>query len=293
MTDLAGKVVLVTGAGGGFGQVMASQLLAAGSELVLADVDAHALRGRTSVALQVAGQEHNAERILGYVEADLATSEGPVTLYSAARTVAPRIDVLVNNAGMAMSGRFLDVPRERWEALLQVNLLAAMRLTALFVPEMVERRSGHIVNMSSVAGLVGAPGLVAYSVSKFGLRGLTESLAGELRPFGVSVTGVYPFFARTPILDSPHYGSAPRGTLPAWLIDDPAMVMRAMVRGIERNRVHVYPGATARLVDTLRRVAPWVLPAMPGRDLTRGEVGLSAEQAAEAQPASGSGTSPA
>jgi short-subunit dehydrogenase len=160
---------------------------------------------------------------------------------------------------MAMSGWFLDVPRERWEALLQVNLLAAMRLAALFAPGMVARGSGHIVNISSVAGFIGTPGLAAYSTAKFGLRGFSEALALELRPHSVCVTGVYPFFAKTPILESPHYGAMPRGTLPDRMVHDPDRVMAVVLRGIQRNATHVYPDPTARVLNVLQHVAPWLV----------------------------------
>ena len=104
-------------------------------------------------------------------------------------------------AGIAVLGPQLAVPRDRWETLMQVNLLAPMRLCNGLVPGMVERGSGHIVNISSLAGWVGSHGMSAYCASKFGLRGFGESLAADLEGTGVNVTNVYPCFSRTPILD--------------------------------------------------------------------------------------------
>jgi NAD(P)-dependent dehydrogenase (short-subunit alcohol dehydrogenase family) len=262
MTTLSGKVVLVTGAAGGFGQSLTKLLLGAGSRLVLADLDEQVLRERSALTLKAAGIEHLGDNVLGYVGADLAIPDGPQRLFEACQAVAPEADILINNAGMAMSGWFLDVPRERWEALLQVNLLAAMRLTELFAPAMVRRGGGHVVNISSVAGFVGTPGLAAYSTAKFGLRGFSEALAAELKRHGVQVTGVYPFFARTPILNSPHFGAMPRGSLPDRMLYDPDRVMAAVLRGIERNATHIYPDPTARLLDVLQRIAPWLVRRM-------------------------------
>lgn len=142
---------------------------------------------------------------------------------------------------------------------MQVNLLAPMRLTAALLPAMTARRSGHIVNMASVAGLVGPPGLSAYSASKFGLRGFSESLHADMRQHNVDVTVVYPFYARTPILQSPQYGPSP-GSLPDWLLYEPAFVAAAVLDGVRRRKLHVYSGAIPRWIDLLNRVAPWLLP---------------------------------
>lgn len=259
MTALRWRTVLITGAAGGFGQSLAKQLVAAGSRLVLADLDAEVLRARTTATLAGAGLADHAGVVLGYLAADLATPDGADRLYAECVAVVPEIDILINNAGVAMSGAFLATPRACWETLLQVNLHAPLRLVALWAPAMVARGSGHIVNISSVAGLVGTPGLAAYSTAKFGLRGFTEALAAELRPHGVRVTGVYPFFARTPILKSPHFGDEPPPKLPARLVSGADEVMAAVLRGIERDAVHVYPTRTARVTDVLRRVAPGVL----------------------------------
>lgn len=264
MTALSRTTILITGAAGGFGQSFVKHLLAKGARLVLADLDQQTLADRTALTLKAAGLDHLAGNILGHVAADLATPEGAQALYDAARGLAPQVDILINNAGIAMSGWFLDVPRDRWETLMQVNLLATMRLTALFAPDMVQRRSGHIVNLSSVAGFIGVPGLAAYSTAKFGLRGFSDALAGELGPHGVHVTAVFPYFARTPILDSPHFGSMPRQTLPDRALYDADTVIAAVVRGIERDSRHVYPGATPRVLNVLQRVAPWLV-----RRLTR------------------------
>ncbi|HEY7780302.1 MAG TPA: SDR family NAD(P)-dependent oxidoreductase [Ktedonobacterales bacterium] len=259
MTALFGRTVLITGAAGGFGQCLVRQLLVAGSQVVLADLDREELSARTTATLERAGLASRAGAVAGYLAADLATPAGADALRDQCVAVAPTIDILINNAGMAMSGTFLATPRDRWETLLQVNLLAPLRLVALFAPAMVARGSGHIVNISSVAGLVGTPGLAAYSTAKFGLRGFTEALAEELHPRGVKVTGVYPFFARTPILRSPHYGDGAPPRLPARLVSGPDEVIAATLRGIERDAVHVYPTSVARVIDVLRRVAPGLL----------------------------------
>jgi short-subunit dehydrogenase len=137
-----------------------------------------------------------------------------------------------------------------------------MRLISLFAPQMIERRSGHIVNISSLAGWIGSPGLGAYSAAKFGLRGFGESLGDELRPFNIQVTTVYPFFSKTPILDSPQYGTLKGAELPDRLLSKPEDVIRNVVRGIERNQRHVFPDPTARTLHWIKRLFPSLLPLL-------------------------------
>lgn len=256
MESFAGHVALITGAAGGFGQSLIRQLLPLGARLLLADIDREALAARTRETLKSASMEQHAEQLLGYFAADLATPNGPDALMAAIAPVASQLDILINNAGIAQSGHFSDIPQDAWERLMQVNLLAPMRLTALALPGMLNRRHGHIANISSVAGLIGVPTLAPYSTAKFGLRGFSEALAADVRPSGVYVTVIFPFFTRTPILDSPHYGPPLSSTLPDWLISDPDAVMRALVRGMRRHRLHVYPGALPHALNLWERLTP-------------------------------------
>jgi NAD(P)-dependent dehydrogenase (short-subunit alcohol dehydrogenase family) len=256
MTDLAGKTVLITGAGGGFGLEMVRQFRAAGATLMLTDVSEAALRD----ASDAAGSD-----LAASVVADLSTAEGcdAVAGIGAPSGVAP--DILVNNAGMAVAGRLDHVPRERWETLMQLNLLAPMRLCDRFLPAMVERGSGHIVNISSIAGWIGSQGLSSYCASKFGLRGFGESLASELKGTGVHVTNVYPCFSRTAILDSPQYGYEERRGVPEYLVSEPADVVARVIAGVRRDSRHVFPDRHARVIHYVTRFLPWLVPLLDRR----------------------------
>ena len=256
MTHLSEKTVLITGAGGGFGQHMTRQFRDAGSKLVLTDIDDRALRGSVEDAGDV---------LLASVAADLSTEEGCGVIAGtcSAKGIAP--DVLVNNAGIGFAGRLDHVPRERWETLMQLNLLAPMRLCNLFLPDMIKRGSGHIVNISSLAGWVGTEGMTAYCASKFGLRGFGESLSADLKNTGVNVTNVYPCFSRTPILDSAQYGYGERRAVPEYLISEPADVVAQIIRGIQRDRLHVFPDKHARRIHYIKRLVPWLIPLIDRR----------------------------
>jgi short-subunit dehydrogenase len=142
---------------------------------------------------------------------------------------------------MSVPGRFLDIPKEQWYSVLHVNLIAPMELTAHFLPEMIKRRSGHIVNIASVASYIATPGLSAYCTSKFGLRGLSDSIAIDVRPYEIDVTTIYPLFARTGILDAQYYGVKPQGNIPNFLFYEPDFIIAKLVKSIKRRKRSVYP----------------------------------------------------
>ena len=256
MTDPASKTVLITGAGGGFGRHMVQQFRAAGARLVLTDLSDEALKPVVDDA---------GDSLVAAFAADLSTETGCAAVASqcAERGIVP--DILVNNAGIAFAGRADHVPQDRWESLIQLNLLGPMRLCALFVPEMIERGSGHIVNISSVAGWLGARGMASYCASKFGLRGFGESLSSDLQGTGVYVTNVYPSFSQTPILDSPQYGYEQKRTVPPHLVSNPAHVVERMIAGVRRKKLHVFPDKYARATYYLLRFAPWLMPILDRR----------------------------
>ena len=259
MTDLSGKTVLVTGACGGIGKHLVDQLLRRQCRLIATDIDADRLTGLDDAARGSQGG------IVMACVADLSLAEGCSELVDQCERAGLAPDVLINNAGIAFAGRHDHVPRDKWERLMQLNLLAPMRLTSAFVPRMVPRGGGHIVNISSLAGWVGAPNLSAYVASKFALRGFGESLAAELRAQNIQVSNVYPSFTRTPILDSDQFGMGKRKRVPEHMIPEPADSVANIIRGIERNRMHIFPDRTALRVHYLQRFIPWMIPIMNRR----------------------------
>jgi uncharacterized protein len=259
MTNIEGKTILITGAAGGFGQQFTRQSLAAGSKLILTDRQGTSLEA----CAQMLHEEVGSGEIVQCIEADISTPEGCATL---AQSVFQAPDILINNAGVGNFGRFDEVPPNEWERLMQVNLLAPMRLIAAFVPDMIERRSGHIVNISSIAGWIGSEGLAAYSASKYGLRGFSESLLQELAPHNIHVTTVFPFYSRTPILNSPRYGSLTAADLPDRLTSDPAQVVREVMEGVRLNKAHVFPDPTAQRLHWIKRLVPRLIPILMGRN---------------------------
>ena len=255
MTILHNATILLTGAAGGFGQEMIRQFLGVNGRLILTDMNQAAL---AETAQSIASTITTGE-IIACFATDLATVAGCQRLYQFYQSLDLPLDVLVNNAGVATYGRFDETPADQWERLIQVNLLAPMRLIHLFMPDMIRRGQGHIVNMASIAGWAGTAGLATYTTSKYGLRGFSEALAEELAPHRVRVSAVYPFFSRTPILDSPRFGSLQPRALPDNMVSDPTDVIHEVIRGIEQNKQHIFPDRTARRIHILKRYLPGLL----------------------------------
>ncbi len=259
MTDLNNAVVLITGASGGFGRQMTRQFLAAGSRLLLTDIDAASLDSLTAELQTDSGQ------ILGSVAADLVDEVGCRKLFDGVHACGRHPDILINNAGIGVGGRFDHVPSARWEQVVQINLLAPMRLCYQFLPQMIDRGSGHIVNISSLAGWVGASGISSYCATKFGLRGFGDALAADLAECGINVSTVYPFFSRTPILNSEQFGYETRRTIPDEMVTDPADVVAEIIRGVKINRRDIFPDKMSRRIHYLKRFAPWTMPLIERR----------------------------
>ncbi len=243
------KVVLLTGANGGLGAELARKLAEGGARVILSDV-ARPARGADP-------------RALAFIPADLRRKDAPRRLAARALGVAGELDVLINNAGIATIGDFADTPDERWQEVLEVNLLAPMRLARCVIPHMVARRSGHIVNVSSIGGHVALPRTAPYVASKWGLRGFGAALHAELAEHRVRVTNVYPSFTRTPILASERFGfTSARTELPGALLDEPAAVVAAALDGVARGELHVFPSLRSRALGELTRVAPGAAAAL-------------------------------
>ena len=194
MKPLENKIALVTGAARGIGQAIALQLAADGADLALADV-------QSDWVAETAGKV----RALGRRAETYAmnVAEGAAVAEAVAKVAADfgRIDVLVNNAGITRDTLLIRMSEEDWDAVLGVNLKGAFLATKAVAKIMMKQRSGSIVNIASVVGVMGNPGQVNYSASKGGLIAMTRTLAKELGSRNVRVNAVAPGFIRTAMTD--------------------------------------------------------------------------------------------
>ena len=257
MTHLANAVILITGANGGFGQEFTRQLLEAGSRLILTDIDEEKL----SSQVEKIKAEVGTGEIITCIGEDLSHSQGCNNLYQQVKALDIAVDILMNNAGIGLFGRMDEVPNDEWEKLMQVNLLSPMRLTRLFIKDMIDRQQGHIVNISSLAGWVGTAGMAHYDSSKFGLRGFSEALYQEVKPYNIKVSAVYPFFSRTPIIKSKGYGTLAENYdgFPENLATNPHDVISKTIKGIIKNKRAIFPDKQALIIHLLKRYFPQLL----------------------------------
>jgi 3-oxoacyl-[acyl-carrier protein] reductase len=185
MISLKGKTALITGAGRGIGRATAIALAKEGVHL--------GLIGLTMSNLEkVTAELEQYDVNISAATADVADLEAVHQAVEHIKTDLGSIDILINNAGIAKFGGFLDLTPEEWGNIVQVNLMGVYNVTRAVLPEMIERKSGDIVNISSTAGQKGAPVTSAYSASKFAVLGLTESLMLEVRKHNIRVTALTP-----------------------------------------------------------------------------------------------------
>lgn len=192
--DLTGRTVLVTGAGSGIGRETALAFARRGASLVICDVSKEGLDG-------TAGRIESLRRgdVSSHV-VDVADARQMADLADAVHERVPAVDVLMNNAGVAIGGGFLDTSLDDWSWILGVNLRGVIHGCRYFVPKMVERGAGgHVINVSSAAGYFATAELAAYSTTKFAVFGLSEALRDELAPHRIGVTTVCPGLINTPI----------------------------------------------------------------------------------------------
>ncbi|MFJ6852685.1 SDR family oxidoreductase [Streptomyces sp. NPDC091271] len=184
------KVVFVTGAGRGLGTDIARRALAAGHRVVATARDPQKV-------LDALGGER--EDLLA-LSLDITSADAATAAVQAATDKFGRIDVLINNAAMFQAGYFEEISDAQMRAQIETNLFGPMNVTRAVLPVMRKQRAGHVVTISSLAGVIGQEFCVAYAASKFGVEGWMESLRFDLEPFGIRTTIVEPGFFRTELL---------------------------------------------------------------------------------------------
>jgi short-subunit dehydrogenase len=255
----ADGTAVVTGAANGIGAALATGLADRGSHLVLVDRDAERLAG----VAETIGTAAPGRRIATYV-VDLADAAAATRIGETLREAHPDTTLLINNAGVALGGRFDQVSAAQFDTVMAVNFQAVVTLTRALLPVLIAHPGSHLVNVSSVFGIIAPAGQTAYCASKFAVRGFTESLRGELDPAGVGVTCVHPGGVRTGIARNAMVGTG----LPAdqWsagldrferiLTLDPAVAAARILQAIHRRRPRVLVGRDATLLDALARALP-------------------------------------
>ena len=191
MFDLSGKGALVTGASGGIGGAVARALHASGAAVALSGTRVDAL---DALMAELGGRA-------AVVPCDLSQAEAVDALFGAAEEALGQVDILVNNAGLTRDNLSMRMKDEEWQAVIEVNLTAAFRLSRAALKAMMRRREGRIIGITSVVGVTGNPGQANYAASKAGMIGMSKSLAAEVASRGITVNCVAPGFVETAMTD--------------------------------------------------------------------------------------------
>jgi len=245
VTDINRKTVLITGAGHGIGKIMAERIAALGAaKLIIFDINKDNL-DNAAKELREMGPEVYPK------VCDISDREAVYRCADEVHKEAGQVDILINNAGVVFTGEILDLPDDRHKKQVDVNLLGTLWMLKAFVPDMVDRNEGHIVNIASSAGMLAVPGMGIYCATKFALMGLTEALRGELlnHDSSVKVTVVCPYAIDTGMFN----GFKP---LPLMPILKPEVMAQAVVEGILKDRKIVAKPLTVYMLPLVKALVP-------------------------------------
>lgn len=255
-----GKRCFLTGAASGIGRATALKLAAQGAQLYLTDRDAERLA--TTVAdVRALGAEVPAHRAFDISDFD-EVSRFAADIHAS----HPAMDVVMNIAGVSAWGTVDRLTHEHWKSMIDVNLMGPIHVIESFVPPMVEaRRGGHLVNVSSAAGLVALPWHAAYSASKYGLRGLSEVLRFDLARHRIGVSVVVPGAVKTPLVHTVQIAGVDRddSNVKKWTerfsghAVSPEHVADRILRGVAKNRYLIYTSPDIRALYMFKRAAWW------------------------------------
>jgi short-subunit dehydrogenase len=272
MTAIRGTAAAVTGAAGGIGRALALELAARGADLALADRDE---AGLASVAAEIG----NKQKVTTH-RVDVGEPADIKAFAQAAIAAHPSLNILVNNACVALMGQFCEIDQSQMEWLMNINFWGTVHATRAFLPHLATRGEAHIVNLSSIFGIIGPPGQTAYSASKFAVRGFSESLRHELQMAGspVRLSVVHPGGVATNIARNARTGSLMADNARrAEAIDrfdkvatkSPGVAAMRIIHGIERNEPRILIGSDARFMDLLQRFRPTAYWAVMAKQIEK------------------------
>ena len=261
MKTFSGKVAAITGAGSGIGQATAIALAREGCHLAISDISPHSL-------------EETVEKLAGYpvrISTHLVDVSDRDAVYRYADdTVSEhgKVNIIMNNAGVGLGETVENMSYDNFEWLMNINFWGVVYGTKAFLPHLKRSREGHIINISSVFGIIGVPTQSAYNAAKFAVRGFTESLREELdiEQCGVSATSVHPGGVKTNIARNSRMGDMGEMALgdkediaamfEKIAMTTPESAAKTILAGVRKNQRRVLVGADAVMLDTAQRLMP-------------------------------------
>jgi short-subunit dehydrogenase len=274
MTTIRGSAAAVTGAASGIGRALALELAARGCDLALADRDEAGLHATAAEIGRACSQKVTAHRV------DVGEPQQIANFAEAATLAHPGLNIVVNNAGVALLGQFNEIDQAQMDWLMDINFWGVVHSTRAFLPHLARQREAHIVNLSSIFGIIAPPGQTAYAAAKFAVRGFSESLRHELQmaasPVRLSV--VHPGGVATNIVRNSRAGTGVTDNarraqtierFDAVARTTPAAAALRIITGIEKNRPRILIGNDARFMDLLQRFRPGTYWAVLARRIAK------------------------
>jgi short-subunit dehydrogenase len=274
MTAIRGAAAAVTGAASGIGRALALELAARGCDLALADRDEAGLQ---AVAAEIS---RGNQRKVSVHRLDVSEPGQIADFAEAAVAAHPGLNIVVNNAGVALLGQFNEIDQTQMDWLMNINFWGVVHATRAFLPHLARQREAHIVNLSSIFGIVAPPGQTAYAAAKFAVRGFSESLRHELQmaaspvrlsvvhPGGVSTNIVRNSRAGTGVTDNARRAQTIE-RFDAVAKTTPAAAALRIIQGIEKNQPRILIGNDARFMDLLQRFRPATYWAVLARRIAK------------------------
>ncbi|HVZ62080.1 MAG TPA: SDR family oxidoreductase [Candidatus Nitrosotalea sp.] len=252
--DYAGKVVVITGASSGIGEQSAEEFAKLHASVILVS--------RNEAQLQKIATRLSKYQTETFVYAcDISDKNQVDKMGKIIIEKFGTIDVLVNNAGFGIYNTVEKTTIDELESQMSTNFLGMMYCTKAFLPQLLKQGSGHIVNVASVAGSIGIPGMAAYCASKFAMLGFSESLFHELKGTGVGVTVVSPIMVRTNFFNHESFGKMPRYSATSL---DPKTVANAVVRAASSPRLEIVVPQFVRIAIWIKQTFPYLINPIVG-----------------------------
>lgn len=258
MDKFTKKLVLVTGGSSGIGLALARKLVSRGADVFIL---ARRLENLTATALELKKARVDPAQRTGLISADVAREKSTIRILEGFAEKVGVPDYIFNSAGIVYPGQVENIPLHEFHSQMETNFFGTVLVTKSFLPAMLSRRSGHIVNISSFAGFYASYGYAAYSSTKFAIRGFSDVIRAELKPLGIKVSVVFPADVDTPQLayersvqtDIMKEINVSAGMLPS------EKVAEAILKGVERGRYIITPGFEPTLAYALSVTVGWAL----------------------------------
>ena len=257
--DFKNKVVLITGASSGIGKQTAIEFAKLGSNIILV--------ARTKNKLEQVENQLKQFNVTTLVcPCDVSKKEQVENMSKIVLKKFNSVDILINNAGFAIYGSVFDLSIDQIESQMETNYFGMIYCTKFFLPLMITQKSGHIVNVASVAASFGLPGIASYCASKFAMLGFSEGLKHELSGTGVGITVVSPIMVKTEFFDHPSFEKMPKYS-PTSL--NPKTVAKAIVKAANSSRLEIITPSAVRVAVWLKHTFPYFINPLMGKSFKK------------------------